>query len=188
MADIDYSQYFDETGLKSPYYRVSVKAIVRDDQDRVLVCTDDTGTYELPGGGWEHGETFEEALSREFEEEMGVAVQKVGNLLFTYCGRGTYQGEVRKCLMLRIVAEAELESFDFTYDEDEVTEARFVTREEFLTLNWCDVDLGIVKFVDKIWPPTSSTATGEILNHDAISLRQTIFIRQKITTAYPSSH
>jgi 8-oxo-dGTP diphosphatase len=169
MADIDYSEYFDETGLKSPYYRVSVKAIVRDDQDRVLVCADDTGTYELPGGGWEHGETFEEALSREFEEEMGVAVQKVGNLLFAYYGRGTYQGEVRKCLMLRIVAEAELESFDFTYDEDEVTEVRFVTREEFLTLNWCDVDPDIVKYVDKIWPPKNSAAAGSTLDHDAIA-------------------
>lgn len=150
---IDYANYFDETGLKSPYYRVSAKAIVRDNQNRVLVCADDTGTYELPGGGWEHGEAFETALAREFQEEMGVEVEHVGDLLFAYVGRGTYRGEVRECLMLRIVAEAKLKSFDFVYDKDEVTEVRFVTREEFLNLNWCDTDPDVVKYVDKIWPP-----------------------------------
>lgn len=158
---MDYSQYFDETGLKSPYYRVSAKAIVRDDKDRILVVADDTGTYELPGGGWEHGEDFEEALSREFQEEMGVKVKSVGDILFTYYGRGTYQGETRKCLMLRIVAEAELSGYDFAFDKDEVTEARFIDRGEFLMLDWCDVDPDIVKYVDKIWPPTAKPATPE---------------------------
>lgn len=169
---INYDDYFDETGLKSPYYRVSAKAIVRDDQDRVLVCADDTGTYELPGGGWEHGEGFEEALGREFEEEMGVAVESVGNFLFAYYGRGTYRGEVRQCLMLRVVAEVELGSFDFSYDEDEVTEVRFVTREEFLALNWCDTDTDIVQYVDKIWPTAAATvaASDEAVSNDEISL------------------
>lgn len=150
---ITYDNFFDETGLKSPYYRVSVKAIVRDDTGRVLVVADDTGTFELPGGGWEHGETFDEALGREFAEEMGATVSEVGDLLFAYYGRGTYQGSVRPCLMLRVVAEARLDSHDFVVDKDEVTEVRFVDRDEFLQLNWCDTDPEIVKYADKIWPP-----------------------------------
>lgn len=159
MADVDYAEYFDETGLKSPYYRVSAKAIVRNNEGKVLVCADGTGTFELPGGGWEHGESFDKALSREFQEEMGVEVESVGPLLFTYYGRGTYQGETRKCLMLRIVAEAKLGSYDFVYDKDEVTEVRFVDREEFLRLSWCDTDPEIVKYVDKIWLPTSNASS-----------------------------
>ena len=155
---MDPKDYFDETGLKSPYYRVSVKAIVRDDAGRVLVVADDTGTFELPGGGWEHGESFGGALRREFAEEMGVELSSIGNLLFTYYGRGTYQGAVRKCLMLRIVAEAELEDHDFVFDKDEVTEARFVSREEFLNLNWCDTDPEVVKYVDQIWPPVEKNS------------------------------
>lgn len=146
---------------------------MRDDQDRVLVCADDTGTYELPGGGWEHGESFEEALGREFEEEMGVAVESVGNLLFAYYGRGTYRGETRQCLMLRVVAEVKLRNFDFAYDQDEVTEVRFVTREEFLSLNWCDTDPDIVKYADKIWPRAASSAPATQnapVSNDAISL------------------
>jgi len=160
LNGMDPKDYFDKTGLKSPYYRVSVKAIVRDDAGRVLVCADDTGTFELPGGGWEHGEDFDEALAREFAEEMGVELASVGNLLFTYYGRGTYKGEVRKCLMLRIVAEAELKSHDFILDKDEVTEVRFVDREGFLSLNWCDTDVDIVRHVDKLWPPVKNNFAG----------------------------
>ncbi len=150
---MDRSKFFDETGLRSPYYRVSAKAIVRDGEGRVLVCADNTGTYELPGGGWEHGESFEQALSREFEEEMGAKVARVGDLTFAYMGRGTYQGERRECMMLRIAAEVELANHDFTLDDDEVTEIRFVDRNEFVVLNWCDTDTEIVQYVDKIWPP-----------------------------------
>ena len=150
---MDYKDYFDETGLKSPYYRVSAKAIVRDDANRILVCADATGTYELPGGGWEHGESFDEALSREFQEEMGAKVARVGEVRLVYYGRGTYNGVRRMCLMLRIAADAELASHDFSFDEDEVTEVRFVSREEFLELNWCDTDADIIHHVDKLWPP-----------------------------------
>ena len=150
---MDYSKYFDETGLKSPYYRVSVKAIVRDSEGKVLVCADDTGTYELPGGGWEHDESFEQALSREFEEEMGAKVAHVGDIKFTYMGRGTYQGARRECMMLRIAADVELEHHNFIFDNDEVTKVCFVDRQEFLQLNWSDTDTEIVKYADKLWPP-----------------------------------
>lgn len=155
---MDYTNFFDKTGLKSPYYRVSVKAIVRDNKNRILVCADDTGTFELPGGGWEHGESFNQALRREFAEEMGVQLTSVGNLLFAYYGRGTYKGQVRPCLMLRIVAETQLESHHFVLDKDEVTKIRFVDRKEFLALNWCDTDTDIVKYADKIWPPVEKNS------------------------------
>jgi ADP-ribose pyrophosphatase YjhB (NUDIX family) len=45
-------------------------------QGRILLVTQRTGPYvgkyDLPGGGLEHGETFEEALRREFLEEVGM--------------------------------------------------------------------------------------------------------------------
>lgn len=144
---MDHSYYFDDKGLRSPFYRVSAKAVIRDGKGRVLVCTDVSGTYELPGGGWEHGETFEEALSREVAEELGVKVERVGGLQFAYAGLGP-----RSHMMLRIVVDAELASHDFKLDEDEVTAARFVDRDEFLALEWCMEDQGIVKYVDKLWP------------------------------------
>jgi 8-oxo-dGTP pyrophosphatase MutT (NUDIX family) len=147
---MDHSRYVDEKGLRSPFYRVSAKAVVRDDTGRVLVCADTSGTYELPGGGWEHDETFEEAVSREIEEELGVKVTRVGGLQFTHAARGP-----RAHMMLRIAADVELASHDFTLDKNEVTATRFVGRDEFLKLDWCMEDKVVVNYVDKLWPPSA---------------------------------
>ena len=148
---MDRADFFDDRGLGSPFYRVSVKAIARDDAGRVLAVADDTGTFELPGGGWEHRENFELALRREIEEELGVAVENVGPLMFAYRGR-----DHRPFVWLRIVAEVTLKSYDFRLDQDEVTEARFVDREEFLALNWCELDREVLGYVDKLWPPVEN--------------------------------
>jgi ADP-ribose pyrophosphatase YjhB (NUDIX family) len=54
----------------SPFYRVSVKALVFDRDGRLLVVQEPDGLWEVPGGGWEHGESFEECLARELAEEI----------------------------------------------------------------------------------------------------------------------
>jgi hypothetical protein len=59
----------DATPL-SPFYRVSVKALVFDRDGRLLVVQEPDGLWEVPGGGWEHGESFEKCLARELAEEI----------------------------------------------------------------------------------------------------------------------
>lgn len=57
--------------LKRPV--VGVVAVARTADGRyLLVRRGDTGTWGLPGGTLEWGETFTEALGRELEEEAGV--------------------------------------------------------------------------------------------------------------------
>ena len=51
-----------------------VKAVVRKD-DRFLVLVKPDGTFDLPGGRVEIGETNERALHREIEEETGLKVK-----------------------------------------------------------------------------------------------------------------
>jgi 8-oxo-dGTP pyrophosphatase MutT (NUDIX family) len=62
----------------TPPWRVRAGAICLDDDDRVVLNRGewDRGPfYELPGGGVEEGETIEEAVVRELEEEVGLHVR-----------------------------------------------------------------------------------------------------------------
>jgi 8-oxo-dGTP pyrophosphatase MutT (NUDIX family) len=73
--------------LPSTYYRVTIRAIIFDERMRVLVIEDEDGRYELPGGGWEYNETFEECIRREIKEELGVDALFVGHMWFQYRGK-----------------------------------------------------------------------------------------------------
>lgn len=54
------------------FYRVSIKAIIRNIQGEVLLVKEKDDSWSLPGGGLDHGETPEEALARELYEEAFI--------------------------------------------------------------------------------------------------------------------
>lgn len=61
-------------------YRVSVKALVLDEsRTRFLVVREDSGKWEFPGGGIEHGVDVHDELRREIQEEMGLPVTFVAD-------------------------------------------------------------------------------------------------------------
>ena len=60
-------------------YRVSIKALVFNEDGEILLCQEKNGKWDMPGGGIDHGETPQEALKREVMEEMGVEVSEVSN-------------------------------------------------------------------------------------------------------------
>jgi ADP-ribose pyrophosphatase YjhB (NUDIX family) len=58
---------------KDSLIRVSVKAVILDDQGRILVVKESgRDWWDIPGGGIDHGETLKEALSRELREEVSL--------------------------------------------------------------------------------------------------------------------
>lgn len=53
-------------------YRVSIKAIIRNEAGEVLVVKEHQDRWELPGGGLDHGESVHGCLKRELSEELGL--------------------------------------------------------------------------------------------------------------------
>lgn len=54
------------------FYRVSVKALIKNNEGKIMLLKEPDDTWDLPGWGWENGETAHKALERELDEEIGV--------------------------------------------------------------------------------------------------------------------
>ncbi len=60
------------------FYRVSIKALVfNETRDKFLICQEESGLWDFPGGGLDYGTTPQEDLPREIEEEMGLPVTSI---------------------------------------------------------------------------------------------------------------
>ena len=55
------------------FYRVAVKALIKNANGEVLLVKERSNMWDLPGGGLDHGEVPEEGMKRELLEEIGVA-------------------------------------------------------------------------------------------------------------------
>ena len=58
-------------------YRVSVKAIIKNEAGATLLLQEADGQWDLPGGGLDHGENPRDAIVREVAEETGYTVTSV---------------------------------------------------------------------------------------------------------------
>lgn len=115
-------------------------AILRQDR-KILICQrDDSGScpllWEFPGGKQEEGESLEECLVRECQEELGVAIQ-VGEVFAET--RYTY-GDKEMCFTFfegRII-KGELQK---TVHRD----TRWVRAEELGQYEFCPVDVEVAE-------------------------------------------
>ena len=109
------------------FYRVSVKALVLDEsRTKFLIVKEDTGKWELPGGGLDWGMNSHDELRREIREEMGLELTWIAdNPCYFLVGETSNTG----IWATNILYEATLESLDFT-PSAECTDIRFVDKSE----------------------------------------------------------
>lgn len=71
--------------MKTPPPRDAARAVLLDEQDRVMLLRYDEngGFWATPGGKTEPGETRQQAVARELREELGVCGAAVGPCLAT---------------------------------------------------------------------------------------------------------
>ena len=124
------------------FYRVSIKAIVRNKKGEVLLVKEDGGSWSLPGGGMDHGETAEEALAREMYEEALITDRFTTRVI----GTNPRFVQSKQAWILWVVFELDLPA-GFSYgkgaDADEVafidpqTFKKSTIVSEQLVYKWC---------------------------------------------------
>ena len=87
-------------------YRVSLKAIIRNEKGEVLCVQEGSRAWSLPGGGMDHGETEREALARELKEEIAYE----GVFSFRPVGVEPRYMSWKQAYLLWVVYEVECES------------------------------------------------------------------------------
>lgn len=109
------------------FYRVSVKALVlNESKDKFLICEEETGVWELPGGGLNWGEIPQQDLSREVYEEMGIKVTGVADNPSYFI---TAQSTNRGVWIVNVVYETTLKNLDFI-PSDECVNIKFVNKRD----------------------------------------------------------
>ncbi|HYH75612.1 MAG TPA: NUDIX hydrolase [Candidatus Saccharimonadales bacterium] len=121
-------------------YRISVKAIIKDAAGSVLLGREKDGTWELPGGGLEHGESAPAALSREIAEETGFTVDWISEQPVAFWTINKEVGSPTLKWFAFVAYEAKVSGqFAPSFGaNDEVEEVRYVSPQEAQALKLHD--------------------------------------------------
>lgn len=108
------------------FYRVSVKALIEDKDNRFLLAKETDGTWDFPGGGLEFGEDIQTALQREVQEELGLNAMHIASTPKYFI---TFLKAATDVWMANVLYETTLENFELV-PSDECIEVRFFSAEE----------------------------------------------------------
>lgn len=120
----------DYSTIPDCFYRISIKALVLDEEWKFLLCREDDGRWDFPGGGYDYSDKSpKEALIRELQEEMGVELVSMEQSPSYFV-----TAKHRKWFFLaNLFYKTTLKNLDFTPSE-ECQEVRFFTTEEALKM------------------------------------------------------
>lgn len=124
------------------YYRLSVKALIFDEtRTKFLLVQEDSGKWDLPGGGLDWGEKPAEGMRREIQEEMGLVAISVSD---QPCYLTTAPRHSDGLWRANVLYEVTLEHFNFT-PSTECLALTFVTKAEAAELH---VSVMVTKFLE----------------------------------------
>jgi mutator protein MutT len=110
------------------FSRDSIKAVIRDDQGRILVVREGLEDWELPGGGWraDTGETIHQCLARELREELGITAE----FTETFIGAEKFFSETRQFMRLWLIYEVTFDQPDAIAQIQRNQNCRFANQAE----------------------------------------------------------
>lgn len=111
--------------IPNTFYRVSVKALIKNSDGEILVLKENQDTWSLPGGGLDHGEDPIAGLKRELKEELGI--EPTGNVK-SLCVK-TFHLESKQAWLMWVVFVVKTSTQEFTLG-DGVTAAQFIDPAE----------------------------------------------------------
>src|SRR3989339_1669255 len=118
----------DSQTVPKCFYRVSIKALILDEQKRFALSFEEKGSWDMPGGGLDFGETITDALKREIKEETGLEVtyisEKPAYIL-------TANNPPQTFWVCNLIYEVKVKDLNFTAS-DECIQLKFFTKEEAL--------------------------------------------------------
>ena len=107
------------------FYRVSIKAFITNNDNRVLVVKEGQDFWSLTGGGLNHGELQINCLQREIYEELGIKCAKIGEITYSK----TFYLDRIDAWMIWIIYEVKLNDLKFIFG-DGVTDAKYIDPQE----------------------------------------------------------
>lgn len=97
------------------FYRVSLKAIIRDNNGKVLMVKENADDWDLPGGGFDHDLSIEDCLKKELFEEISFR----GEIIEMKLLECAYQYLASKeANIFRAIYELKLSNDDFSIGQD----------------------------------------------------------------------
>lgn len=95
--------------IPNTYFRISIKAIIRNEKDEVLCVKEAGSSWTLPGGGLDHGEDIKAGFARELHEEILL----IGDFDMTFVDLKQMWMPVKKAWQMWLVFEVVPENMEF---------------------------------------------------------------------------
>lgn len=152
MQSVKFTKQNRDWLVPDAFYRISIKAIITNDQNQLLVLRDITesseegGGYELPGGGLDWGETEHETLQRELREELNLKNNSIGSAPIAY----VYGQHPKGYRTLKIYYRVKINGTPKDNEPDSLTH-EWVSKKQFAKLQMPGDESGIREHLDSIF-------------------------------------